>query len=707
MNTLPTDHADYQRMLTLYTNAPTEEPDADGTSVMLLADPAVPCIAPYRQSDSLIAASLQTIHQPWPDILSCTPHNMLHPALTGRRLPAFQFPQPCISPYALSVGCASDSDTSLTASAPTEDDAPEARASSPQADVGSPESAHSQNLRASVSTRAKRARDASPQPANKRGKVLEQHDDSMFEYQGRMGGHEDRSTLATGFIPITAPSSVTPTRAIHTSRQRRTKKSKSRSGKARSPPTGSTLPSGTAGQRSTAAVPLLGRSTPDEVEDWKDEALSPLRASSAEVDQLLLDTIEGPRLGAMPQTSGSRQVPSSPVMEPTATDVAALPPPVPTSDYLPVAAPSAAQPRRSGRFLIPDIHYPDGQLPPAGKAPASAMVPGVDMHAYGLCPRKAALRAKAQIAAQSRALGTVGRSSGKRCRAYTPSKEDSDFIPDEGPSKKKRRPASSHGPPRDCSATPGPMYTKGSRRYRYSRNTDYLRFACSKLHDNVQCAFCDREPTGRGLRISRLPDTAYRHLNVCDAFKCSTYYRLKRAWLMRKMEEEKKKAEQESQAKEGNLASQAKVPIRKRTKQQRAKTTKSAKQKGDTQSDLEANGKKKDNAKEELMLHRRVYKAAVKDHLMVLQVPCLKNDAFQSRAREYNVSPTRVEEHLKRYATLYKIDDSCSCCSYPEYSTYDPAALIESKTWAALAALEGEEGAEEVEDEDGDEDEDI
>ncbi|KAI0643003.1 hypothetical protein C8Q79DRAFT_201430 [Trametes meyenii] len=114
--------------------------------------------------------------------------------------------------------------------------------------------------------------------------------------------------------------------------------------------------------------------------------------------------------------------------------------------------------------------------------------------------------------------------------------EDDDFIPEPDPEretlrspkisqkakstaqrtrvKHKASPRDSHRMHRKSSHT----YVRGAETRKYSREADYKRYEIKKLHDGARCGFCHT-------KVSRLPDTAYRHLrDSCERFQDSDFY---------------------------------------------------------------------------------------------------------------------------------------------------------------------------------------
>ncbi|KAI0373817.1 hypothetical protein BV20DRAFT_677533 [Pilatotrama ljubarskyi] len=682
MNSQYTDST-YQNLLSLYTHASEPPPEGDGAHPFL--SDGVTHDNQHEQFVSHFALSQPS----WPNDFPASPPIIHYPALAGRRLSQYQPPQPCISPYALSAGRDSDSETSFRQTA--SGDAPgEARGSSPDRDNEPAQpTGDSRTLCPSESTRPKRLREMSPGPTvdRKRGKLQDYEEpESMFESAGRMGGHRGRSTLPTGFVAITVPS-LSPAPVPPSHRRGKTRKRRAPNGNARSGTHGggasilrTTLLPKTTGQ-AIATSPSIELSTPAHVQATELAGYSflPSRSSSAEVDGLLQAAIE----------DTSPTTPSSVPRTTFVTPATALPSPPPTIVDAALMPPSFVLPRRSGRRsavapVISDVDRSDAEdMPRASGASTNVASTGGDMYVIGgPGPRKAALKARVQIAAQTSAMSSrssprvstaTGSSSGKRRRAETSSDEERDFTADEEPPKKKRTRKSSGRRPRRGSGRLSELtYSRGSRKLTYSRAADYTRFACSKLYrDSVQCSFCDQEevaPKDRR-RVSRLPDTAYRHLRYrCEVFRTSDYRRILKMKLLRTKEapvpcgagDEENRTMEESGAKEGDVEVE------------------------DVKEEVATSA-----TAEEIRLDELLCTEAVKNGMMVVRVPCLKSQEFTLRATAAGVKPEKVEHILTTYGTPYKLH-SCTCCPYPLYSSYEPKEFLEDKTRALLEALEGE-----------------
>ncbi|KAI0671097.1 hypothetical protein C8Q78DRAFT_991724 [Trametes maxima] len=144
-------------------------------------------------------------------------------------------------------------------------------------------------------------------------------------------------------------------------------------------------------------------------------------------------------------------------------------------------------------------------------------------------------------------------------------------------------------------------YVRGVETMKYSREADYKRYEIKKLHDGARCGFCHT-------KVSRLPDTAYRHLrDSCERFPDSDFY----------LENEQP-----------------------------------------------------DPEKPELS-RAELAKMAVADRRMIVQLPCRNDADYKMRLKAIGSTPDKIERRLARYASIYKIGN-CACCPHPSYSTYRP-----------------------------------
>ncbi|KAI0823167.1 hypothetical protein BC628DRAFT_1340241 [Trametes gibbosa] len=525
---------------------------------------------------------------------------------------------------------------------------------------------------------SKRARDVSPSPANEEREKMRRIEDENSGIQASNGGGNTPSSSTRLRTPARRSQRVAAGRAAAARVIRDTTSAK----RGRQNAASGARPSAPLVIRphtDPSQTPALF-SSPTEGHRQEDVKICISPGSSLEVDESLRAAADadGSARGRIAKVE-----PALPSPPHTDEEDASAGGDSPSSDEVPLSSPRATR-HTTERLAI--------RKDPSGRAAGAKFgTPELAHAAFTYSappPRKSAIEAKRGIARCIAQLGTdpsaveadpasgppsSGTGARKRLRAgkadekeedtyegsSADSSDDSDedaceYGSDDGRTRKRPRSSAAKVPRAPTRRRRSKrIYPAGPGGPSYSRDGDRRRRAISELHGRVQCSFCQPMGLKGGVdrtRLSRLPDTAYRHLRKCVAFQSTQYYRDKLV--------EKPDSEAAPGAEETVHGGKAQAKSCKRATEKVA---------SDANTEEPATGVTVTEPTQEDV--KRAVKKTVEEKMMIVQVHCQNDRAYRARARRLGVMPKDVEAHVARYATIYKVEN-CKCCPYPHYASF-------------------------------------